>query len=76
MGTVRDIKIQFSGRSVHKTDTFRVSTSIQPRLDVLWLITWSGSLQMAWFAGQVERGTFIMEDHHEHADGHVSSLQS
>lgn len=39
------LKSQFSGRSVHKTDTVRVSPSIQPRLDVLWLITWSGSLQ-------------------------------
>lgn len=39
------LKSQFSGGSVHKTDTFRVSTSIQPRLDVLLLITWSGSLQ-------------------------------
>lgn len=39
------LKSQFSGRSVNKTDPFRVSTSIQPRLDVLWLITWSGSLQ-------------------------------
>lgn len=39
------LKPQFSGGSVQETDAFRVSTSIQPRLDVLWLITWSGSLQ-------------------------------
>lgn len=39
------LKSQFSGQRVHKTDTFRVSTSIQSRLDVLLLITWSGSLQ-------------------------------
>lgn len=42
----KTVKSQFSGRSFYKTNTFHmcVSTSIQPRLDVLLLITWSGFL--------------------------------